>query len=347
MLSASAEYPRTISTEEHLNGLAVLAKTVIASPLVFIVGRHNHVNVVVGASSRFAPVERFELLSPASPWKATCIGEFFGFDVTEKIISEPRLSQLRTISESVELAAQPEALRQEVRMRDSFLSVATHELKTPVTAIKLVLDMFRRNLERGRQTTKEELLKSVEPVQRQVERLVKLIDNLLDVSRASQGALVLEFEQFDLCSVVDEVCARLRPQAEWTKTRLTTQLLGPVFGTWDRSRMEQVVTNLVSNSIKYGNSKPVEVTVASSDGQAILQVRDQGIGISTIDQQKIFRPYERATQLEKSSSLGLGLFIVKEIVAAHKGKIHIESSLGQGTVFTIELPAEKKNGSES
>jgi signal transduction histidine kinase len=165
---------------------------------------------------------------------------------------------------------------------------------------------------------------------------------MLDLSRAQTGRLVLTREPVDLTSLVRDVVGRLGELAERAGCKLHVQTASHLWGQWDRLRIEQVATNLLTNALKYGAGKPVRV-VADVDGcSARLSVSDQGIGISEADQQRVFEAFERATGLHQAQSLGLGLYLVREIVRAHGGRVDLHSRPGSGTTFVVELPIEPR-----
>jgi signal transduction histidine kinase len=162
-----------------------------------------------------------------------------------------------------------------------------------------------------------------------------LIDRLMDVTRARTGKLELYRETFDLSGVIKDVAVRFTNEDSSTPISLE---LEPAIGTWDRIRIDQVATNLISNAIKYGQQKAVLVSASARGGEAKIIVRDSGIGISRDDLDRIFDRFERGTQRSRNESLGLGLWITKQIVEAHGGTISAESELGKGSVFMVRLP---------
>jgi signal transduction histidine kinase len=166
--------------------------------------------------------------------------------------------------------------------------------------------------------------------------MLRLVEELLDVSRITAGRLALDRERVDLVALVREVVGRY-PEPE-RKSPITVQADGALVGPWDRLRLEQVVSNLVGNALKYGDGKPIEVEVEHADHHAILRVRDHGIGISADDQQRIFERYERAVADRNVGGLGLGLWIVRQVVEAHGGRISVESEPGNGATFVVEIP---------
>jgi signal transduction histidine kinase len=223
-----------------------------------------------------------------------------------------------------------------VRMRDEFLAIASHELRTPLTPLRLQLQVMLRHLRQGRSGIPE-VQSAAESALRQTERLTALVDDLLQVSRISMGRLTLHLETMDLADAAREVLERHQPDARGAGCVLSLQAQ-PVVGRFDRLRVDEVLTNLIVNAIKYGAGKPVEVVVERENGTARLIVRDRGIGISSQDQMRIFDRFERAVSVRSYGGLGLGLYIVKQIVAAHGGNIDVRSAPGEGATFTVELP---------
>jgi PAS domain S-box-containing protein len=231
-----------------------------------------------------------------------------------------------------------EALQAAVRHRDDFLSVASHELRTPLTSLKLEVANLTRMAERnGENIASAKVVGKAAKIESQADRLQRLINELLDVSRISSGRLELEIEEVDLAQVVLDVASRFQDEATRLGCTMLVTAPDPVVGQWDRSRLEQVVTNLISNALKYGDCKPVEVTAGISDGKARLAVRDHGVGIPEGDQDRIFGRFERAASVRNFGGIGLGLWIVKQIVDALGGSVRVESRVGRGSTFTVEL----------
>ncbi len=226
-----------------------------------------------------------------------------------------------------------------VAARDEFLSIASHELRTPLTALRLALENMRRvssreAIERLPKPYVERVLLTAE---RQGQRLEKLVTALLDVSRIQMGRLELDVEEVELGAVVQDAVGAISDEA--TQSGSPIDVRGePVRGYWDRLRISQVVTNLLSNAVKYGSAKPVEVEFGLEGANAVLLVRDQGIGIDPADQPQIFERFERAVSSRNYGGLGLGLYIVKRIVEAHGGTIRVDSRPGAGASFRVELP---------
>ena len=230
-------------------------------------------------------------------------------------------------------------LQRAVVHRDDFLSVASHELRTPLTSLKLEVANLARLAQRNQGVVPApKLAEKLDKIDSQAERLHRLINALLDVSRIASDRLELEIDDVDLSQLAHEVVARFQDEAARAGCTLGILASAPVVGRWDRSRLEQVMTNMVTNALKYGSGKPVDVIVETVGSQARLAVRDQGVGIAPDDQQRIFDRFERASSTRSFGGIGLGLWIVREIVRAHEGEVRVESELGAGATFIVELP---------
>lgn len=234
--------------------------------------------------------------------------------------------------------------QQAIRARDDFLSVASHELKTPLTALHIQVSSILRRASREQENylAREPIVSGLRIAERQGRRLAQLIDNLLDVSRITAGRLDLEFEDVDLVDVVHEVLNRHEEELTRARCTPTVNTDGPVVGHWDRFRLDQVVTNLVSNAVKYGAGRPVEISVQSDTHTATLTVRDHGIGIAPEHQARIFGRFERVVSSRHYGGFGLGLWIVRQIVEAFDGSIEVSSQPGAGSTFTVRLPRFKQ-----
>ncbi len=226
-----------------------------------------------------------------------------------------------------------------IQVREEFLSIASHELKTPITSLQLQMQLLLMHTRRGTLShlPAERLAKIVETGEQQVKRLAVLVNDLLDVSRISAQGLELRREQTDLAQIVEAVVERFGPEAAGQGSVLRVQA-APAVGHWDPNRLEQVAVNLLSNAIKYGAGRPIEVSLTSTSTAARLVVRDQGIGIPPDRLPHIFDRFERAVADMTYSGIGLGLYITRQIVEGHGGSIHVESVPHQGSTFTVELP---------
>jgi signal transduction histidine kinase len=226
-----------------------------------------------------------------------------------------------------------------ISARDDFLAVASHELRTPLTTLSLQLETFSTAFKRGLcaalDPTMEERLGRL---RRQVTRLADLVTEMLDVSRITSGKVSFQEEAVDLGQLTREVSERFQDELARRNTLLTLDADDSIVGVWDASRLDQVLSNLLSNAIKYGEGKPIEVSAWSADGWAHVSVADRGMGISKDDQDKIFAPFSRAVSSQHISGLGLGLWIAQQIIRSTGGRIRVESKLGSGSRFTVDLP---------
>jgi signal transduction histidine kinase len=259
----------------------------------------------------------------------------FGFDVTDQAHARKRAESL-----AVENARLYREAQEAIRLRDEFLSIASHELKTPLTPLSLKLQALARELARTDGPLPRAVVQSyVEVGTRQVKKLSELMNDLLDVSRIAAGRLTLDVAEVDLAALVREVVGRHEAQA--ARVGSPVHLEGadaPVIGWWDGLRLEQVVMNLVDNAIKYGGGRPLHVRLHAGPERATLMVRDEGIGIASEHLPRIFGRFERAVSDRHYGGLGLGLYITRTLVDALGGTVSVESELGQGSTFTVELP---------
>jgi signal transduction histidine kinase len=227
-----------------------------------------------------------------------------------------------------------------VLLRDNFLSVASHELNTPITSIKLHVQGLQRTLRRlspevlGEAGVDSKFL----TVDRQLSRLSGLVRELLDISRLTAGHLHLEPEELELTGLVREVMSRVHEDARRAGSTLLLDAPEALVGCWDRQRLDQVVTNLLSNAIKYGQGKPIRLLLRGAGDDARVVVADEGIGIAPEDQGRLFQRFERMVSHRHYSGWGLGLWIVKQLLDSMGATIEVRSQLGQGTVFTVLLP---------
>jgi signal transduction histidine kinase len=218
-----------------------------------------------------------------------------------------------------------------------FIATASHELRNPIHSLQVQLMNILRATEQESGTPIVGWVH--ERVQRagtQLERLVHLVDTLLDVTRIASGRLPLMLENVDLTEVAAEVVDRLDP---WERELVVIRTSGTAVGHWDRLRLDQVVTNLVSNALKYGEGRRVDVVVRGDAQSAHLEVTDTGIGIAAEDQPKIFERFERAVADREYDGHGLGLWITRRIVEELGGSISLRSAPGAGSTFTVDLPA--------
>lgn len=225
------------------------------------------------------------------------------------------------------------ARRELEALRDEFLVLASHELRTPVSNIGLRLQQLVRNGERG--GTLERALSDARLALEELRRLTHLVDTLLD-AQVARGQIELVRTDVDLGELVCTVAERHRAHAERLGTTLAIDTM-PVVGSWDRMRLEQVLTNLIVNALKYGAGKPVRVAVTGGEGEARIEVHDEGIGLDRSDLDKIFQKFGRAASTNYGG-FGLGLYVVRKLVEAHGGAIEVTSEPGRGATFAVRLP---------
>jgi PAS domain S-box-containing protein len=287
----------------------------------------------IGNDGRLALEHRFLKPTGGVVW--------FRTEVHRQQYSESGSFELHGMSVDVtHLKTTEEALRNALKIRDEFLSIASHELKTPITPLQLQMQGFIRMIEKGRfQSVPEETLRSMLQISdSQVSRLSRLIDQLLDVSRLREGRLAINAEEVSLSELVRDVLRQVKHELEVADCQVSTHLDHSVIGTWDRLRIEQVVINLLVNAARYAAGKLIEITVTRESDKAVLRVQDHGMGIDKKDQARIFERFERAVPVQNYGGLGLGLYISRQIVELHGGSIRVESELGQGATFKVELP---------
>jgi signal transduction histidine kinase len=232
--------------------------------------------------------------------------------------------------------------KKEIRARDEFLSIASHELKTPLTSMLLQTQTALysiRNVSLAHFSINN-LLKMLESVENQTKRLSKMINDLLSTSLITTGNLQLVYEKVDLDAVVADVIEEFSTRIQREGYELTYSKQESITGQWDKIRIEQAVSNLISNAIKYGDRKPIEVAIKKENNSALIIVKDHGIGIAKEQHEKIFGLFERAVSPTEYKGLGVGLYITKQIVKAHGGSISLSSKVGKGTTFTIKLPLQ-------
>lgn len=231
-------------------------------------------------------------------------------------------------------------LQKAVAMRDVFMSIASHELRTPLNGLILDVQLRRLRLEQGRVDafTPDKLQEMVARDERQIRSLSRLIDDMLDVSRIRTGKLSVRPEPGDLGVLAGNVVESLAAQFSNAGSHLDLHVDGPAPVMMDEFRIEQVLANLLTNALRYGGGKPVSVRVRVDGDRVRAEVRDQGLGISEADQQRVFEQFERVSGNSVAQGLGLGLFISEQIVQAHEGRIELSSHLGEGSCFSVVLP---------
>jgi PAS domain S-box-containing protein len=294
------------------------------------------------------------MVVPLSPRDGTVVGVMTVISTTAaRRYDRGDLALLEVVGRRAALAIENARLYREARgaihVRDEFLATAGHELKTPLAALQLQLQSLARFVQRdGAAGSVEQLRERIDKTLALGWRLDELIKELLDVSRITAGRLTLERELCDLVALARAVLDRFADQLAGAGATATLRGPSRVEGHWDRARLDLVVTNLITNAIKYAPGKPIEITVeVPSPGKARLVVKDHGIGIAPEDQARIFGPFERAVSGRHYGGFGLGLWIVRQVVEAHGGAVRLESSPGQGSTFFVDLPSASASASAS
>jgi signal transduction histidine kinase len=266
-------------------------------------------------------------------------GRLRGFAKVTRDLTERRRAeeQARELAQAQIARA---AAEEGMKARDRFLSIASHELRTPLNPLQLHIQLLLKAARDGTLNgpIRGRVAGMLESCERQVKQFSRIVNELLDISRIASGRLELRPARVDLAEVVRDVAARSRPELEQRGSELRVRTNGPVVGEWDPGRVEELVVNLLSNAMKYGRGKPIQMTVEAAPDCACLAVRDEGIGIAPADQERIFECFERAVSGPDYGGLGIGLYLVREIVRAHGGTVGVASAPGAGATFTVELP---------
>jgi signal transduction histidine kinase len=257
----------------------------------------------------------------------------------ERELAEARL-RAETRKAEAEKARLLVELQRALTARDDFLVLASHELRTPLTILGLELEAQARVLARSGAPAPPR----AESIRRQIEWLATMVDRCFDVTKLSSEPLILSRRETDLRTVVVEVVERLRNWIEQAGCSLRLEPLESVVGEWDPVRLDSVVTNLLANALRFGAGKPITVAAHRDGPRALLVVRDQGIGMSEEEQANLFRKFARAVPSENYGGLGLGLWVVDQVVRAHGGGIRVDSRKGEGASFAVDLPLETVDG---
>ncbi|MFP5385992.1 MAG: PAS domain S-box protein [Bacteriovoracia bacterium] len=250
--------------------------------------------------------------------------------------------EFRDISEEKRVK---ESLYRAIQARDEFLSLASHELKTPLTSLRLSTQMVSRTVIKNQGVLSPEKMRTyLQQVDKDTIRLSKLVDDMLDISRIRTGNLTVVKEETDLCELTNDLIQRMGEEfLNKTGSMPTLKIPDRCMGEWDKVRIEQLLTNLITNALRYGQGSPVTIEIKKEkDNKVLLSVNDQGMGIPQDKQEIIFERFERAgISANEISGMGLGLFISKQIVLAHGGKIWVESEPRKGATFFVELPSHE------
>lgn len=246
------------------------------------------------------------------------------------------------MSEDADLLKANQELRQAVRARDEFLAIAAHELRSPMHALML---QVASAVALARRSGNDELLQRLERVRVVADRYVKRATLLLDVARINAGNMDLRFEDLDMAEVLREEVDTYAVEAAFHLVDLHVTAPESLRGRWDRLSIEQILGNLISNAIKYGDGKPVRIELAAEESGVRLEVKDEGIGISAEDQARIFGRFEQVVTGQHRTGFGVGLWLARALIEAHRGSITVRSAPGRGTAFTVRLPLDATSDS--
>jgi signal transduction histidine kinase len=231
-----------------------------------------------------------------------------------------------------------EALEDREREREEFIGLVAHELKSPLTVLRLRLEGALAQLEHGVTGSRESLKESLTRGRHQLSRVSTLIEVLLDASAFADPAAPLERSPVDLTELVRSTVAKEQRRFRAVGSEVTLELEGGVVGQWDERLLERLLRHLLSNALKFGRGEPVHIALHSEEGTATLSVSDRGIGIRQEDLERIFGRFERGVSPRHYGGLGLGLWLAREIAHRMNGEISVESAANQGSRFTVQLP---------
>ncbi|MFL5305863.1 MAG: PAS domain S-box protein [Polyangia bacterium] len=320
------------------------AEEMVGTPIYRIVPTDHPEDVprILGAVARGEKVKHYDTVRVAKDGRRIQVWLSVSpiRDESGQVVGASKIA--RDITERI---AAEDALKRGLELRDEFISFASHELKTPLTSMKIQVDRMKRGLARDEASvfSRERVVQIVDQSERQIARLQHLVEDMLDVSRISTRGVALAREEVDLGNLVSETVELLSSLAASSDARIVVDVQrgGPgLVGSWDRGRLEQVVTNLLTNALRYGGSLPVQVKVRSDGDCATLEVQDCGVGIAQRDQERIFERFERVSAEAASGGFGIGLYIVKQIVLAHGGTVKVHSHPGEGATFVVALPVK-------
>ena len=230
-----------------------------------------------------------------------------------------------------------------VRARDDFVSLVAHELHTPLTSLGLAAEALAERDGGHTHTTVERMSQLIV---RQAGRLNRLVDAMLDASNIGAGHFAVDREEVDLSEVVREQVEVCAPRLSKVGSTIALDIEGPLVGWYDRLRIEGVVASLLDNAVKFSGGKPIEVSARRDAGEAVVRVRDHGVGIAPEQLQRTWEPYQRAWSTRSYGGLGLALHVARTTVAAHGGTISVESRVGEGTTFTVRVPLQRPHRRE-
>lgn len=273
--------------------------------------------------------------------KANVFVELFrhrvAFEQQVRALEESRREQESLLCQ---LRSTQQELQHSLNMREEFMSLVAHEMRTPLNTLFMDVQVRRAQLAKNNLSafTPENLHKTLARGERQLKSIIRLIEDMLDVSRIKNGKLSIHPGDANLSVLVKQVVEDLTPLAKESSSEFRLELEKDVTGHWDAFRIEQIIINLMTNAIRYGNGKPVHITLKREAESALIEVTDQGVGISEHEQKMIFEAFERGSGNEVKAGLGLGLYISRKLAEAHGGQITVMSQKEMGSTFTLSLP---------
>jgi PAS domain S-box-containing protein len=268
-----------------------------------------------------------------------------------KLIYDNHTKKIKIIGINIDVTEQKEIehklrltetnLLHALSVRDEFMAIASHELKTPLTSLKLQNQMFYRNLQKNDPAaySPEKIRSLLDKNSRHIDQLTRLVDDMLDISRIRTGRLTLKKETCDIKTMLQNILYNMRDQFAYCGSgQPLIEQLEDATGDWDPLRIEQVITNIITNAVRYGQGRPITIAVQNHHENVRISVKDEGLGIERADHEKIFQRYERGVLTREVRGLGIGLFITQQIVNGHQGRIWLESEVNRGTTFYVDLP---------
>lgn len=241
-----------------------------------------------------------------------------------------------------ELHVTKNELEYALKMRDDFMSLVGHELRTPLNTLHIETQLRQLQLKKGDMSafTADKLEAMIARDDRQIQSMIRLISDLNDVSRIQNGKLSIRTAETNLSELIQQIVKNLSWQADNAGVTFTLNIQNDVTGMWDELRIEQIIINLLTNALRYGNNKPVEITLQSTLTDVTFSVRDHGNGIPISAQKRIFEKFERAETKRVNDGLGMGLYIARQLAEAHHGTLNVKSAVGEGATFTLTLPRQ-------
>lgn len=289
----------------------------------------------VARGEAFEGYEAYWKLNEGDPWRV------FSNDGIILPASHGRPSRgVVVFTDITDRVEQSEKLKEAVAVREEFLSVAAHELKTPITSILLQAQALLQRLQ-WNNVKNEDIAKRISSIERGANKLHKLVSDLLEISRMTSPAKV-KFKETNFCDLVREIIGRFEVLARRHRVLIKLEIPDqPIRGEWNSDKLEHILVNLLSNALKYGNNKPIHVTAEQCNDSVCLCVRDYGIGIAAKDRERIFKRFERAVSSEQYSGMGIGLWIAREAATSMGGQLQVETPPdGVGSLFRLILPIE-------